>query len=828
MNPSNILKIARREARISQLCPITHLNSPSIFETRDGLLGSVLKVRGVPFVTELPETLNELSRTLHQAIAHLDERFICYVTVHRKKDAVSLDGDFGAGFAARVNDKYHARFNHSNLFKNSIYLTVVLKGDTSNITARLLNKAKRLLDLGYSNARAIRRRDNEQTLANAVNQIQSSLSKFHPSLLGDKDEDIGYSELMAFVSLIPNGGDTLRFKRPSYCPPIARSIPETFLDEALYPQGHLGQYVCRKHVLVGDTIQFQGASAADTCFASILSIKQYGTDTASVLLDPLLSLNSEFISTHSFMPLPRETALKEIYLKRGKLNNAGDMGVSQIADLSWLEDSIASERTRLGFHHNTVMLLASNKVSLETAINDTVKTYANTGMAVVKETLGAEPAFFAQIPGNHAHIARASLITSQNFVDFCALHNYQTGFKDGNHLGGAVTLLETPSKTPVFFNYHARGTATNPAKGHTAIFGGNDSGKTTFVSFMDSQMARYAGRSFFLDRNQASKIYILASSNSRYTTIDPRYASQCRMNPLQLPDSEENRTFLKIWMASLIKKPDEIELPASIGKYINDCINYSFEQLDTPFRTLSNIARLLPVDFPRWDELRLWLRGDAFEGDGQYAWIFDNDVDALELGFDKVGFDVTWLMSEVSDVISTPVYLYIVHRMRQCLDGRLTSIIIDEAFQVFKSPFWVNLLADWLPTIRKANGHVVFMTQSPQTVVNSSISPTVLDNAATIILFPNPKADRKTYIDHLLLSEQEYQTVLTTQPGSRLFLYKQDQESILCKLDLSPLADEVRVLSGNEKSVELLDALIEEVGHDPDVWLPHFIERSGA
>jgi type IV secretion system protein VirB4 len=720
------------------------LNSPTIFETREGLLGSVIKIGGVAFVTELPETLNAFSRSLHQALTHLDERFICYVTLHRKKETVSLEGDFSSRLAKRINDKYHQRFNGQNLFKNHIYLTMVLKGDTSNMTAKLLNKARRILDLGYSTASSERRCDNADILRNTVRQVQSSLSKFHPTLLGDKDQGLGFSELIEFLSLIPNGGDTLRFKHPDYCPPISKNLPQTFLDEDLYPDGHLGQYVCNKRLLFGDTIQLQGAALHDQRFAAILSVKQYGNDdTGRVMLDPLLSLNSEFISTHSFVPLPRDVALKTINLKRGKLVNAGDLGASQIRDLKCLEDDIASERARMGFHHNTIMLIAPDKSVLQIAINDTVKAYSNVGMVVVNETLGAESAFFAQIPGNHAHIARASLITSRNFVDFCALHNYQTGFKDGNHLGSAVTLLETPSKTPVFFNYHTKGTATNPAKGHAAIFGGNDSGKTTFVAFMDSQLGRYGGRSFFLDRNQSSRIYILGYGNSRYTTIAPDYASQCQMNPLLLPDSEENRTFLKIWLASLVKKEDEIELPGSIGKFINNCIDYNFEQLDRPWRTLSNIARLLPVDFPRWDELKRWLKGNEFENDGEYAWIFDNDRDALELDFDRVGFDVTWLMEQVTHVISTPVYLYIVHRMRQSLDGRLTTITIEEAFQVFRSPFWVSLLDDWLPTIRKANGHIVFLTQSPQTVINSSISATVLDNVATTILFPNPKADKR-------------------------------------------------------------------------------------
>ncbi len=828
MSLLNALKRARDEATVSSLFPITHLNSPTIFESKEGLLGSVIRIEGVPFVTEGASTLNALSHALHAAISIIDERFICYVTCLRKKESSQLDGEFASSFAKRINDKYHARFKHQALYKNSLYLTVVLKGDTSTHTSKSLNWFKRLLDVSSSELQAVRRLENVSTLKNKLDQLLSSLSKFKPTRLGDKDEQLGFGELIEFLSLIPNRGEGVKFKGITQMPVLSKSIPHTFLDEACYPEGHLGQFVAAQQLLFGDYIQFQGATKDDVQFGAMLSVKKYGQTSASIILDPLLSLDCEFIATHSFAPIPRDAALKTIHLKRSKLKNAGDCGVSQITALQQLEDNIASELALLGHHHNTLMLIAPSIKFLEKAINDTVKAYAHSGFVVIKESLGLEPAFWAQIPGNHALIARASLITSHNFVDFCALHNYQTGFKDKNHLGSAVTLLETPSKTPVWFNYHSQSSKTNPAKGHTVIFGGNNAGKTTLVSFMDAQMGRYQGKSFFLDRDQASRIYILASGNSSYTVIHPKFKDTIRMNPLQLPDSPENRTFVKTWMASLIKRPSEDAIPSTIAEQMNECVDYNFDHLEASYRTLSNLAKCLPIDFQRWPELKRWLKGDGAFAEGEFAWLFDNNEDALELSFDKVGFDITYLMDEVSPLISTPVYLYLVHRMRQCLDGRLTSFIIDEAFQVFNSPFWVRLLRDWLPTIRKKNGHFIFMTQSPQTVIDSDISPVILDNVATMLLFPNALASRTTYVDHLKLTDAQYQTLIRITPESRLFLYKQGHEAILCKLDLSGLEDEIRVLSGNEKSVRLLDEILKEIGSNPEQWLPLFLARSAA
>lgn len=391
-------------------------------------------------------------------------------------------------------------------------------------------------------------------------------------------------------------------------PVVSQNLAKVLPEELLYPDGHLGQYLCNKQVFFGTSIQFQGAASSDKRFGAMLSLKQYNQETGSVILDPLLGLDSEFILTHTFASIPRDIALDVITKKRGKLLSAKDLGVSQIQALSDLEDGIASDNARMGYHHNSLMLLGESIDAIEKATREAVKAYAYSGMAIVKETLGAEPAFWAQIPGNHHLICRASLITSHNFVDFCALHNYATGFRDGNHLGEAITLLETPSKTPAYFNYHGKSSKTNPARGHTAIYGATNAGKNTLVAFLDAQMGRYNNRSFFLDRDEASKIYVLGSGNSAYTVVSPTQSASLKMNPLQLPDTPENRTFVKYWFGQLIKHPNEEDLPSELTETISECVNYSFDQLEKPYRCLSHVTRFLPHDFPRWSELRRWLK----------------------------------------------------------------------------------------------------------------------------------------------------------------------------------------------------------------------------
>src|SRR5690606_37557761 len=127
------------------------------------------------------------------------------------------------------------------------------------------------------------------------------------------------------------------------------------------------------------------------------------------------------------------------------------------------------------------------------------------------------------------------------------------------------------------------------------------------------------------------------------------------------------RSFLKSWFATLVQEENERVIPSHIAEIINDCIDYSFEQLAPEFSTLSHLSQFLPIDFPRWPHLKRWLKRNDSRIDGEFHWLFDNQHDALNLDFDKVGFDVTYLMDQVHSVIAMPVYLYLLHRMRQCL-----------------------------------------------------------------------------------------------------------------------------------------------------------------
>lgn len=821
-------RLFEAESPMSRHIPITHLVAPDIFETQDGLLGAVLHLKGVPYLTTSEADLTRQKEGIHHLILQLGADFMVMETMHRRYESTRLTGTFKHAFCEQLHTKYHQGFA-GGVYVNDLYLTILYKGARERIhkkgwVNRLIATSNNLMDKTLINAKELQRLQGVKTLNQKVTQWLTSLRAFGITRVGENEN--GFNDMLKFLSLVPNGGRAARIEGADHFPVSAKTPKALSGAEEQYPKGHIGHFIANHRLFFGDAIQFQGNALNDARFAAMLSIKTYGRKTTCKSLDPLLALDSEFILTQTFAPCEREEAIKAIEAAHSKKISADDYAISQMEELGELADLVESEKVSIGYHHNSLMLLSATKASLEQGINEATEAYSKTGIAVVRETLAERLCYFAQIPGNARFIARASLITSENFAGFCSLHNTQSGYRDQCMLGEPITLVQTPQKTPVFWNYHKPGSKSSPSSGHTLMIGGNGSGKTAFACFLDSEMNRFEGhRTFFLDRNEGAKIYIKACDGT-YLNLGPSHAHECKMNPLQLPDTEENRAFCKNWMQALLLDEGEGALDSALTEIINESINYGFDHLAPSDRRLSTVAMLLPMDFPRWPQLRRWLCANDSRQGGQYAWAFDNESDVLNLEADKCGIDLTYLMDYVPTHISTPFYMYLMHRIKLTLRGQVTSIIIDEMWQVMKSPYWMKALEHDLPTIRKLFGHIIGLTQSPETIVNSPIHDVFINNNATLVLFANPKAQENIYIKALKLTPQEFTLIKSHAADSRKILYKQDNESIFCDVNLRAIRDELPVLSGNVNSIREMEQLRNQLGEKAASWLPAFLQGS--
>ena len=134
--------------------------------------------------------------------------------------------------------------------------------------------------------------------------------------------------------------------------------------------------------------------------------------------------------------------------------------------------------------------------------------------------------------------------------------------------------------------------------------------------------------------------------------------------------------------------------------------------------------------------------------------------------------------------------------------------------------------------MRKKNGFIVPITQSPDEIIKSKIARAIIEQVETFIFLPNSKADYHEYTHEFKVSEKEYSIIRNLEDDSRMFLVKKGSENdsrgntVVAKLDLSALdRGSMKVLSGSADNVAIIDTIVEEVGDNPQDWLPIFKEK---
>jgi type IV secretion system protein VirB4 len=439
---------------------------------------------------------------------------------------------------------------------------------------------------------------------------------------------------------------------------------------------------------------------------------------------------------------------------------------------------------------------------------------AETGAIAVREDMNLEPAFWAQFPGNLAHIGRKALVSTANFASLASLHSHPTGETEGLHWGQPITVFETTAFGPYHFSFHAGDL------GNFTVIGPSGSGKTALMTFLLAQAERMKPRLAYFDKDRGAEPFIRAIGG-RYDVIAP--GEPTGFNPLALPETGENRAFLADWMATLLGSGGEA-LDAEDRALIAEAIDANFAEPVT-HRRLRYLRELFrgarrPHAGDLSARLAAWCEG------GEHAWVFDNAEDRLDTSRRILGFDMTRLLD--APLIRTPVMMYLFHRIEQRLDGTPGIIIVDEGWKALDDAVFVRRIKDWEKTIRKRNGVVGFCTQNASDALDSKIASAIIEQSACQIFFPNPKARAADYIEGFGLTEHEYDLVRTLPDTSRCFLVKRADQSVVARLDLTGLDGELRVLAGTERSVRRLDVLRSRLGDDPSDWLEPFMAGEGA
>lgn len=781
--------IANKEVPMASFIPYyCHWDKETIITKRLELLQTI-RVQGYSFETADDEDVDMkkmVRNSLFKSMA--SGSFAVYFHTIRRKQSRFPGGKMPPGFAHYVNEVWKKKYLTRQSYSNELYITVVRKADTKG-AAKLEHFTRKLLQKADQQARDEALGEAHKELAEVTNRVVSTLRDYSPHVLSVVETDVGaYSEPLEFLGMLVNAGAS---------------------QPVLVSNKDLAHLLPTRRLYFGKrALEVKGPTTRK--YAGIVSIREYSASTAAGLLDSFLQLPFEFIITQSFLFENRQTNIEAMQRQQRKLIQSEDVAVSQVAEISEALDMTMSGHVAFGQHHMTVLCIDDSLPALEDSVSMAISELINLGINPVREKFFMEPCYWAQLPGNFEFIGRKAMINTMNLSGFASLHNYPTGRFKKNHWGDAVTVLDTTSGTPYFFNFHARDV------GHTTIIGPTGSGKTVLMNFLCAQAQKANCRMFYFDKDRGADVFIRAL-NGNYHIIEP--GEKCHFNPLQLADTMENRTFIGEWLRSLLTVNGE-PFTADDNAIVTEAIVGNFK-LAHKDRILRNIAPFFGLEGPGTlaGRLRMW------HSDGRYAGIFDNDHDEVDFTKDPVfGFEMGKVLADRNSLV--PVLTYLFHQIQSSLDGTPTIIVLDEAWALIDNDFFASKIKDWLKTLRKLNAMVIFATQSVEDATGSEISDTLIQQTATQIFLPNPKAT-DMYKQAFMISEREFNLLKTTDPGSRFFLLKQGQDVVVARLDLSGMSEVVRVLSGNARTVRLLDKILKEYNNPPpEVWLPIFTERA--
>ena len=778
--------LARREQPAGAHLPYARHVDDATLELRDGLLMQTIHLGGLLFETADSDELNyraELRDAMLRAVG--SSRFAIHHHVIRRRADVALDATFGDEFSTQLDRRWRERLAERQMYVNELFLTIVRRPLQGRLgwADRLRGWAGRA-----SAPREVAIAAERRALDAAREALTAALSQYSPRVLSVYETADGFrSEPLEFLSCLFNG--EMR--------PVG------------LPHGDLGMHLPWRRISFGqDTVELGAAGPLPRKYVGLVSIKDYPGQTMPGMFDELYRLPFEMHVGQSFAFTDRTEALGRMSLALRRMRATEDDALSLRDELVQAKDDVAAGRAAFGEHNTTIAVHSEDLDALNGQVAEVIAMLGDLGINAVREDVALEPTFWAQFPGNFKYVARGGMVSSRNFAGLASLHNFPVGQARGNHWGDAVTLFETTAAGPYFFNFH------HNDLGNFTVIGPSGSGKTVVMNFLLAQARKFHPRIIFFDKDRGAELFIRAIGG-QYDRLRPGEPSG--LNPLQLPDTPENRQFLLDWLALLAGgiEGDEAE-------QIQDAIEASYAQ-PPERRRLRYLAELFR-GYGRPHAGDLFSRLKPWWGSGDRAWLFDNERDQTDLDAETVGFDMTAILDDPKT--RTPALFYFFHRVEERLDGTPSIVVVDEGWKALDDEVFVRRIKDWEKTIRKRNGVVGFATQSAQDALESRISSAIIEQAATQIFMINPKARAEDYINGFGLTPHELELVRTLPDSSHCFLVKHGKDSVVARLNLSGEQDLLTILSGRESTVRLFDSLVQKDGRPPDDWIKLLLRQA--
>ncbi|WP_028354600.1 VirB4 family type IV secretion/conjugal transfer ATPase [Bordetella petrii] len=794
------------EPAVSEYVPFSHHVTDTIVATRNWEYLTVWRIDGRSFQGYSEAEHQQWIEELNNVLRGWPPGFGLWSHLVRRRVSEYPESEYPDAFSRAHDADYRKVFHGRPPMINEMYLTILVRAQVDP-SLRLLSSFERRTArqaLAWQSQAIEQLDDINRILAGTLKRYGAEkLTLVEREESGPMGRRLGiFSQPAEFFGYLLNG----------------KVSPVPMTDARLYNYLPVSRHFFATH---GEQAEMRGPDSSRRYV--ILEVREYCNNTKPGHLNCLLNQPHEFILSQSFGSLPKSEGLKALSRQIRWLEDSGDYSTSQIADLKKARDDLSAGKFVMGDHHATLQVFGDDSESALRAAAEVSGALASGEVVTRLVDRALIAAWAAQLPGNWKWRPRPCPITSLNFLCFSSMHNYLFGKPAGNPWGPAVTMLKTTGGTPYYMNFHASLADVDETGkrrlGNTSILGQSGTGKTVLLGHLVAQARKFGYTAAIFDKDKGMQVAVMAMGGKYFPM---QMGVNTGWSYLQLEPSKANLAFMATFTKQLAANGQE---PATVAeqKQIETAVRKLVEFIDRPQRRLSTLLQFLPAAPSEGSSLNLRERLERWCAGHENGWLFDNEADELDLSVtDLFGFDLTEFLDR--DEIRDAAITYLLFRTEQMIDGRRFAYFFDEVQHPLKVPYFQEFMQNKSRTIRKENGVFVFATQEPEAISGSPVGRSMIQQSATQIYLPNPKASAEEYINDFKLTAAEFRLIKNLGEFSRQFLIKQGDSTVTAELDLSTCPDSLLVFSGSADMAEMAEESAHKYGSDPALWLPHYLK----
>ena len=603
-------------------------------------------------------------------------------------------------------------------------------------------------------------------------------------------------------------------------------------EKLIYPDDvffFLDNYVCDKDVQTSMPLKI------GEYYVPVMTINDFPSFSYPAIFDKLNRTMQEYRWTTRFIPLSRETSLKEADKYQNKFlakrksamtaltenflgqsigkENQGALALA--SEASQINEDLTMEQYVLGYYTSSLMCWDKKLERAKLKSRKLQQVIRSCGFGVKEETLNNFAAWQGMMAGNVYANMRRPLLASQTCSNIIPLSSAWQGNAENDFTletcGSSIPLCicSTSYGTPFFMNLNVRDV------GHTFIFGPTGAGKSTLMALLMAQATKYENANVIcIDKQLSSRAFMVGAGGIYVEPGKGEIAFQ-PLSELKSPSECSQAEYMEslLWCQEYIEillAQQNIECTATMSK----CITTALKEIsEISEKNLLSFQQYVSYQDPKTGENTIRLGVEPYSRTGQYGSIFDAEKTSLNIS--KLMTIEMGSLMRLSEKAVAPALFYIFRYLEKIWNvptgekQPLTFLFLDEAWLYLQHPIFAKFIQEWLRTLRKKKVFCIFATQEVSAASKSALKETIDQQCLTKIYLADESAQNpalaKSYSE-FGLTESEIIAISNAQM-KRDYYFKNPLGCRMFSLDLDDF--QLALISSDH---ELLDKIEEKHG----------------